>query len=258
MRQPIQVEKSGKKRRRAAYVLASLTILLALFAIQPAWLARGFVRAFPGIVWQVDTDQPVFALTFDDGPDPIYTPQVLDLLQRYNAKATFFLVGEHARQHPELVARIRAAGHEVGNHTDTKATTFYMSAKAFEASLVRAEETLGLSTTRESGHLQPVSSRKLLRPAGGWIHSSQLALARRRGYTCVLGSAYAFDPQSPSAAYIRWAISRNLRPGTIVILHDSTGNRSKTVAALAGILADADKRGLRSVTVSELLAAEKK
>ena len=74
----------------------------------------------------------------------------------------------------------------------------------------------------------------------------------------MLGSAYAFDPQSPSAAYIRWAISRNLRPGTIVILHDSTGDRSKTVTALEGILADANKKGLRSVTLSELLAAEKK
>lgn len=260
MREPVLVEKPKKKLRRAAYALATVAIVVLLLVVQPAWLARGFARAFPGIVWQVDTDLPVIALTFDDGPDPTYTPQVLELLEGYNAKATFFLIGEHARQHPELVARIRAAGHEVSNHTDSKATTFYMSAKPFEASLVRAEETLGLSSEAgtNDGKMRTGSGRKLLRPAGGFIHSSQLVLAKRRGYTCVLGSAYAFDPQSPSVAYIRWAISKNLRPGTIVVLHDAGGNRSKTVAALEGILAEANKKGLRSVTVSELLAAGKK
>lgn len=105
--------------------------------------------------------------------------------------------------------------------------------------------------------MQSGSGLKLLRPAGGWIHSSQLALAKRRGYTCVLGSAYAFDPHSPSAGYIRWAITKNLRPGAIVVLHDAGGNRSKTVAALKGILVDAHQKGLRSVTLSELLAAQK-
>lgn len=114
----------GTVRRRAAFAVGAIALVLALVIVQPLWLPHGLARAFPGIVWQVDTDQPIVALTFDDGPDPIYTPQVLELLERYNVHATFFLIGKHARQYPELVARIRANGHEIGNHTDTKARRF--------------------------------------------------------------------------------------------------------------------------------------
>ena len=126
-------------QRRVAYVLGSITVVGAIVIAQPPWLAGGLERAFPEIMWRVETDEPIVALTFDDGPDPTYTPQVLELLERYHVHATFFLVGEHARQYPELVAHIRAHGHEIGNHTDSKATTFYMSAERFEASLVLAE-----------------------------------------------------------------------------------------------------------------------
>jgi peptidoglycan/xylan/chitin deacetylase (PgdA/CDA1 family) len=185
------------------------------------------------------------ALTFDDGPDPLYTPQVLDILDRHRVRATFFLIGENARGHPELVRRIRARGHEVGNHTDTNGRTVLMSMSRFRDSLLRAEAALAL----------PEGGPKLFRPGGGWIRPAQLDLAMERGYTCVLGSAQAYDPRRPPTGYIRWAIARNLRPGAIVVLHDAGGDRSNTVAALPGILEAGRSRGLRFVTVSDLLAA---
>jgi peptidoglycan/xylan/chitin deacetylase (PgdA/CDA1 family) len=216
-----------------------------VLAVQPPVVVRALARATPRIVWRVETWAPLVALTFDDGPHPVYTPQVLDILARHQARATFFLIGANARRHPELVARIRARGHEVGNHTDTNGRTVLMSMRRFSDSLLKAEAALGLMDARP----------KLFRPGGGWIRPAQLDLALQRGYTCVLGSAYAWDPKRPPAAYIRWAVATNLAPGAIVVLHDAGGDRSNTVAALPGILDAGRSRGLRFVTVADLLAA---
>ncbi len=103
--------KLSKRWRRLLWILGSVFALLAFLAWVPMWMVRALEWASPEIVWRVETSEPVAALTFDDGPDPVNTPQVLDILARHNVRATFFLVGEHARQHPELVERIRAAGH---------------------------------------------------------------------------------------------------------------------------------------------------
>ena len=73
---------------------------------------------------------------------------------------------------------------------------------------------------------------------------------------CILGSAYAYDPYRPPAGYIRWAVGKNLEPGAIAVLHDGGGDRTRSVAALDGIIDAAEARGLRLVTVSDLLAAE--
>lgn len=228
-----------------AVLLLVLAALVLVLAVQPAAIVHLLARSTPRIVWRVETWAPLVALSFDDGPDPAYTPQVLDILARHQARATFFLIGENARRHPQLVRRIRDMGHEVGNHTDSRGPTVLMSMRRFSASLLRAEAALALEPTEP----------KLFRPGGGWIRPAQLDLARERGYTCVLGSVQAWDPKRPPAAYIRWAIAKGLAPGAIVVLHDAGGNRSNTVAALPGILEAGRARGLRFVTVSELMTA---
>ena len=234
-------------RRPVLYVvlLLLLTACFSALAVQPKGIVGILARATPRIVWKVETWAPLVALSFDDGPDPVYTPQVLDILARHEARATFFLIGEHARRHPEVVERILGAGHEIGNHTDTNRSTVLMSMPRFSDSLLKAEAALGLMDARP----------KLFRPGGGWIRPAQLDLAIQRGYTCVLGSAYAYDPKRPPAAYIRWAVTKNLGPGAIVVLHDAGGDRSNTVLALPAILEAGRAKGLRFVTVSELLAA---
>jgi peptidoglycan/xylan/chitin deacetylase (PgdA/CDA1 family) len=84
--------------------------------MESIWSFSVLRTAAPSVVWRVDTRQPLVALSFDDGPHPLYTPQVLALLARDQAHATFFLVGERAAAHPNVVAAIKAGGHEVGNH----------------------------------------------------------------------------------------------------------------------------------------------
>lgn len=219
-----------------------------VYLVQPLAAFRFLAWWFPRIVWRVRTSEPLAALSFDDGPDPFYTPQVLAVLERHGVHATFFLIGANARRHPELVARIRAAGHEVGNHTDSRGATLVVSTDRFEEDLLRAEASLALAGSRP----------KLLRPASGWIRPAQLDVAERHGYTVVLGSAYPYDPRRPPTGYIRWLVAKNLGPGVIVILHDSGGDRSHTVAALEGILAAGSERGLRLITIGELLAAAEK
>jgi peptidoglycan/xylan/chitin deacetylase (PgdA/CDA1 family) len=232
------------RRLRRLSALAVLGLLAAL-AVQPPFAVDVVSRVASAIVWQVETTKPVAALTFDDGPDPAFTPRVLDALGRHDAKATFFLVGRRARQQPELLARIRAEGHEVANHTETHGRTVLQPESRFEKELLEGERTLGLSAARP----------KLFRPPGIWLRPSQQALAARHGYLTVLGSSYAFDPYQPPVRYIEWVVARNLRPGVIVVLHDAGGDRTHTVAALPAILRAAKEKDLELVTLSELLAA---
>jgi peptidoglycan/xylan/chitin deacetylase (PgdA/CDA1 family) len=232
------------RRLRRLWALAVVGLLVVL-AVQPPFAVNVVSRMASAVVWQVETTQPVAALTFDDGPDPAFTPRVLDALARHRAQATFFLVGRRARQWPDLLARIRAEGHEVANHTETHGRTLLQPQSRFEEELLEGEKTLGLSRARP----------KLFRPPGIWLRPSQQALAARHGYLTVLGSSYAFDPYKPPARYIEWVIARNLRPGVIVVLHDAGGDRTHTVAALPAILRAAQEKGLKLVTLSDLLAA---
>ena len=219
--------------------------LLAVLAVQPPFAMDVVSTVASAIVWRVETKAALAALTFDDGPDPVHTPKVLDLLAGQKVHATFFLVGERARQRPQLVARIRGEGHEVGNHTQSHGRTALQRLSTFEEELLEGEKTLGLDRARPN----------LFRPPGIWLRPEQQAVAARHGYLTVLGSAYAYDPYRPPTRYIEWVIGKNLRPGAIVVLHDAGGDRSHTVAALPAILRAARQKDLKLVTLSELMAS---
>jgi peptidoglycan/xylan/chitin deacetylase (PgdA/CDA1 family) len=235
----------GRHRRRLSAAAGAIVFAgLLVYWIEPLPIFGVLEALTPGVVYRVDTDEPLVALSFDDGPHPVYTPQVLDILARHGAHATFFLIGERARRHPDLVARIKAAGHEAGNHYFTEGTTLRHSDGEFVAYLERTEEAAGLRGTV-----------KLFRPPGGIAWPRQLNLARERGYTCVLGSAYPHDPLRPPVWYIEWLTEKNLIPGAIVILHDGIPDPSRSIAALPHILSAGHDRGLRFVTVGRLMEA---
>ncbi|HET8645165.1 MAG TPA: polysaccharide deacetylase family protein, partial [Vicinamibacteria bacterium] len=241
---------TARGRRRRRWTLAGSGLLLAASAavlvVQPLWAFGLLARATPGIVWRASTSEHAVALTFDDGPAPAHTPRVLEILARHRARATFFLIGQHAAAHPALVERIRAEGHEIGNHAFSIHSVMRHDRAAFLANLARTDAALGLRG--------PV---KLFRPPGGKIRPWQLRLAREQGYEVVLGSAYPYDPAHPPPAYIRWLVAKNLAPGVIVILHDGIPDPAQTIAALDGILAEGRQRGFRFVTVGELLGGKK-
>jgi peptidoglycan-N-acetylglucosamine deacetylase len=237
------VKQGRRVYKRLALVVGLILAVLAVLLFWPNLASESLATLSPRIVWRATTGEARIAISFDDGPDPIYTPQILRILASNNIKATFFLVGERARSYPQIVEAIRLAGHEIGNHTDTWHRTVTLPLKQFEQDLVRAESTLELST----------ASRKYWRPAGIWARPNQIDAANRRGYTAVLGSAFAFDPLRPPASFIVWEISRALCPGAIVVLHDSGGDRTHTVQALPRIIEAAKARRLEFATLSQIL-----
>lgn len=222
-----------------------LLSLAAVLGFQPLAAFTLLESIFPGILWRVHTSQPLVALSFDDGPDPFFTPRVLEILKRHGARASFFLIAERALRRPDLVARIRAEGHEVANHYATRRSALLDDDARFLQSLDFTDRVLGLDSSRP----------RLFRPPGGIARPSQLDLARRHGHTVVLGSAYPFDPLPPPASYIRWLVEGNLAPGVIVILHDGIEDPSRSIESLPRILEAGARRGLRFVSVGELMRA---
>jgi peptidoglycan-N-acetylglucosamine deacetylase len=222
--------------------IALLCVGLLMFWVEPLAVLSVLERLTPNFTYRVRTEHPLVALSFDDGPHATFTPQVLEILQRHDAKATFFLIGDRALRHPEMVSRIKAAGHEVGNHYFMNGPTLLHSDAAFVGYLEQTERAIGIT-----------AGPKLFRPPGGVAWPGQLRLARAHGYECVLGCAYPHDPMHPPVWYIRWLIGKNLAPGTIVILHDGISDPSSSIEALPHILTAGRKKGLRFTSIGALV-----
>lgn len=230
-----------------AWLLAAFLVVVVwflVFWIEPLGALGGLERLTPNLRYRVKTQLPVVALSFDDGPHPEFTPQVLEILHQHQARATFFLIGERALRHADLVARIKAEGHEVANHYLKNGATLLHSDSDFLSRLAQTEKAIGTG-----------AGPKLFRPPGGVAWPRQLRLAQARGYQCVLGCAYPHDPVRPPVWYIRWLIEKNLKPGTIVILHDGISDASRSIKALPHILQEGRRRGLRFVSIGNLMRA---
>lgn len=184
------------------------------------------------------------ALTFDDGPHPQYTARVSSLLRSAGARATFFLVGEQARRHPQLVAQLAADGHELGNHSMTHAEFDRLSYRQLAGEV---EPPYRL----RHGNGDPVLRNRYFRPPKGVVNARVLYYCLRHGHRIVLWNADPKDFCAPAAADIlQHFASRPLRGGDIVLLHDKT---ESTLAALPTLLASLRARGLKPVTLSQLL-----
>lgn len=205
---------------------------------------------------EVQTKKKMVALTFDDGPHPILTPKILDLLKKYHAKATFFVVGNKAEQFPDVLLRTYQEGHETGNHTYDHILGKQITADRLQTELEHTDQIIKKITgTRTS----------LYRPVGGYCNAIIMDKAEENQKTIILWSWHldVRDWQLPPANYISSKIIQGVQPGNIILLHDwiSMENRtsSPTVEALEHILAYLKKNGYECVTVSELLfEAQKK
>lgn len=224
--------------------IALVGVGLWVFWIEPLAVLPVLERLTTNLIYRVRTSRPLVALSFDDGPHPTFTLQVLEILKQLDAKATFFLIGERALRYPDVVSRIKAAGHEVGNHYFKNGPTLHHSDADFVRCIEETEKAIGITT-----------GPKLFRPPGGVAWPRQLRLVQARGYKCVLGCAYPHDPMHPPVWYIRWLIQKNLVPGAIVILHDGTRDPSRSIQALPHILRTGREKGLRFVSIGALADA---
>jgi peptidoglycan/xylan/chitin deacetylase (PgdA/CDA1 family) len=210
-------------------------------------------RFFAPVVSRLATAEPIVALTFDDGPDPVFTPQILDVLAAHRARATFFVVGERAKRHPELVQRMYREGHTVGTHTQHHRLRFHFGSPAYvQREIEDAIAVVAGILPTPPTLFRPPQGLRTPRFAAGW--------QRTRGLTCVTWSVRGLDSQSTTAAAIVARVSRRLEPGAIVMLHDGTGlgggtDRAPTLAALASLLSECQTRGLRCVSLGDARAA---
>lgn len=187
------------------------------------------------------------ALTFDDGPSKIYTPQVLAVLKKYNIKATFFMCGQQVTYFPELVKQVSSEGHEIANHSFSHPNLYKDKSKRGAAMAAEVEKTNKLleklvmikpAYFRSPYNYRDVETVKAINDLGliylGWTFSVR-------------------DWEKPAPEAMINIFNKNLIPGSIVLLHDGGGNRTNTVAALPGIIKSARKKGYKFVTLGEIL-----
>jgi peptidoglycan/xylan/chitin deacetylase (PgdA/CDA1 family) len=207
----------------------------------PEWLIDRLGRRHPGCLYRVATPVPLVALTIDDGPDPGSTPLILAELRRQRARATFFLITERMRGREQLVRTLVAEGHELGNHFTRDRASIRLSPSAFEADLLRAQQTLA-----------PYGAAKWARPGSGWYSPEMIDIMRRHGYRCALGSVYPFDATIPSTSFAARYILWHARPGAVVVLHDGGSRGRRTAKVLREVLPELRRRGYRVVSLTSL------
>lgn len=216
---------------------------------QPNLIANSILqREFPNIVvLRGPLDSNKVALTFDDGPDIRFTPQVLDVLDQYQAKATFFLMGARAAEHSQIVQRIYNEGHAIGNHT-------YWHPNLVEENLDRIRWEV---TATEDAIEQILGFRtRLFRPPYGALNRDVVQLLGELGYSVILWDVDSLDWRQLGANVIADNVLANAESGSIILMHDGgdwTMDLSGTVNALHEIIPTLQGEGIDFVTIPQLL-----
>jgi polysaccharide deacetylase family sporulation protein PdaB len=202
------------------------------------------------VIREVPGDEKILALTFDDGPDPKETPAILDILKKYDAKATFFVIGNKVRRNPQIVRREWEEGHEIANHTYHHQFLGRVPDWQIQQEIGETQTAIMETTGKKA---------RLFRPPGGVFNSRVLDACKKEQLQLVLWSWHqdTQDWAKPGAGRIVRKVLRNTRNGDIVLMHDYVSGRSQTVDALEIILPELIRRGYHFVTVSELIGHAK-
>ncbi len=229
---------------------ATLVIGVAALILLNRYVYRGF-GANVGIFRRGSAEFRLVALTFDDGPNPEYTPAILDALCDAGIHATFFLVGEEVERYPDLAKRIAEEGHEVGSHTYSHRNMMGLAAHHMEDEIVRAEEAIAHACGEPP---------RLFRPPRGLYDERLLEALRVHGYVMALWSISSMDwTEAPQSSMIN-RLTGVARNGDIILFHDSGGlaanrggSRANTVQALPRVIRNLRERGFGFATVSQLM-----
>lgn len=232
-------------RRRWWLVARVLALLLGATAVG---LALGNELDWDSfVVRTAPCTHRLVALTFDDGPHPEFTPEILAMLDRLHVKATFFMIGQEMDRYPEIVRLVAAKGHAIGNHTYTHPHNLEACSQVqVAAELERCEHTIERLTGRRT---------RIFRPPRGLLDESVFAVATREGFRTILWTVCADHHDAPTPPQMAKRVLAAVRPGAIILAHDGTfASRWKDVAATPLIVRGLQARGYRFVTVPELLA----
>jgi len=186
-----------------------------MFIEQPAPYLRWI---YPHALWRMDRYDHSVYLTFDDGPIPEVTPWVLEVLARYGVKATFFMVGDNVRKHPEEFRMVKDAGHRLGNHTFHHIGGFRHGTSGYLRDIEEADKLIGSD---------------LFRPPHGWMKTAQYRRVRKEGFRIVMWDLVTRDySKRLNGRDVLRNIRRYARPGSIITFHDSLKSQDKLLYAL--------------------------
>jgi peptidoglycan-N-acetylglucosamine deacetylase len=204
--------------------------------MQPPLLFRKLFRSF---VWRIPTKDLVLFLTFDDGPIPVVTPAVLELLKKYDAKATFFCIGENVRKHPDIFQQVIHEGHAIGNHTYNHLNGWKTGTDDY---LLNIDRCHGLLKTEIS---KPQSAIDFFRPPYGRLSVSQY-FKIKLDYSIIMWDVLTRDwKQHLTAEDCFSIVKRKAGPGSIIVFHDSIKAEKRMLPALEKTLQYFSEKGFR-------------
>ncbi|MHA6528974.1 polysaccharide deacetylase family protein [Paenibacillus sp. BAC0078] len=209
------------------------------------------IRKYPETIKTQGPRRKHIALTFDDVPDPRFTPQVLNVLRKHHVKATFFIVGSRAAKHPDLVKRIIREGHAVGNHSYNHPQFGKISVNEFRSQIIRTENIIDALAGYKP---------RLIRPPYGDINEQQLQWAKAHGYKLVNWNVDSLDWRGLSRSQVRNNIVSHAGKGSIILQHGGGGRGSNlrgTIQALPEVISIMRNRGYTFVTVPQMLQVNK-
>ena len=201
-------------------------------------------KILKGIIWEGTPDSGVCALTFDDGPDPIVTPAVLDVLGESGSRGTFFMLGENVRKYPDIALSVAKRGHIIGNHSMTHRTMFLMNSHEVEQEIDQAQLLI-----HEVTGITP----QWFRPPYGMFGLSCVKVVKKRKMNLVLWTALSGDYANPAPLEMIERVKPFIRPGAILVFHDTSRDKSSDLPKVLRIISDiAEEKDIRLGGIDEL------
>ena len=225
------------------YIVSVVLIVIAFLFV----ISAGKRKDFTNVYSCKENQDMKIAITFDDGPHVTQTEEILNILEKYNVPATFFVIGEYAEKYPDIINKQLAAGHELGNHTFSHISINCDNLKAMEDEITKTEKILFENNEYRA---------KLFRPPEGICNSQIASIAASLDYSVILWNIDTRDWAHTSKEYIVNMVMRNIDPGDIVLFHDGVVGESHTAEALDEIIPLLKEKGYNFVTVSELLISK--
>lgn len=240
-----------KQKRKLIFNLAlAAAAIVLLFVVFTVFVDQAvFVRK--KTFYRAHVHEKVVAITFDDGPSEDWTPRILIELEKANAKATFFMIGEHVEKYPDIARKVTDEGHDVGVHTYSHKVVMFSDLERLKSDIFHTADIIKSVTGKNT---------KLFRPPKAWLSKKEKRFIGDMGFTVVLWSINTKDWVRFDDQFLRKYILKHVRPGDIILFHDSGGvfkpeggDRKETVRTIFRLVEQLREMGYKPVTVTELL-----
>ncbi len=227
-----------------SFVRSKLKIALSIFLICIFLLSAGKIDKSGTVYSSIVCNDKKIALTFDDGPHPKITPKILDILAKYNVKATFFAIGVNIDNYPESIKRLVNEGHEIGIHTNSHCVLKCLDSKKIYEEIYLCKDKIYRLTNYQAN---------IIRPPCGIYDDSLVKLAQENSLKIILWNIDTHDWAHMSANKIKKTVVENIKGGDIILFHDYISGENHNLEALENIIPILLKQGYEFVTISQLL-----